>query len=1539
MTQTLLKKIGIAMACLFLSVVTNYVYAYDVIVAKDGSGNYTTVQAAINAAPTGRTTPYTIFIKNGKYREKDTVPSNKPFIQLIGESVANVVISWDDYSGKAIPGGGTFGTSNSATVTVSAADFAAINITFENTTGEAPQALAINVTGDRAVFKNCRFLGGQDTVFAGGNGARQYFRNCYIDGTVDFIFGDARAIFDSCYVYAKTRASAGASYITAANTKQTEPWGYVFRDCKIPANRGGTAYFLGRPWQNDAATADVAKSYNKTIFLNTVMSSSMQTAGWSTWDAGTDVTKITYAEYKTRKFDGSLVDVSGRVSWSKQLTDPEAATYYNNTNLFSTWDPCAVYAGVCTNGPVEIAVSNFKGVKGSSTSAFTWNISWPLAQIQYEVLRSNDKVTFTPVNSQLAANDTAVNFSYSESVPPPGVTYYYLVRASKAGYATHISDTVTISSTPTINVTGSMGSFIQGVGTPSTSQSYIVSASSLTNNLVITAPANYELSINGGTNWNTSSSPIVLTPDVNGNVANTTVSVRLNATTAGTYNGNIVHSSTGATDVNLAVTGTVQSTPLTVSEILQWWPMTIGNSDSAAIRSAGVTASAPTLNRLYLSNGTTVPSAPAYSPLHGQAFGPTPAGDANWSVPTGPGGTVNRTFYEQFTVTAQSTHSLRLDSLILTTSIYNSANGRFAAVFSKSAFVTDSTEMPGATFPTPVVLNNETAGNTTTLRFAFAGGTGITLASNETLTIRLYYAVGSSSAGRYAKIKDVQVKGLAIANPLLGDYRSHQSGNWNSVNTWDRWDGTTWVYPAPEFPHFSNATGVTTVLNGHTVTHAATFTEGFGYIPKNTKINVGGQVIVNAGVALNVGNNGTPAVATPDLTIDGSLTLFGTMGTNGNVHVIINGTFVNSGTSLNLSNTGDTVTVGPNGIYQHNVNLSNTPLRTTWQPGSTLVVTGITNSQTGFFRNTTKYANIVWNNTGESAYYAVRTTLDSSNVTGSFTVQSTGTTYLSFANSTARTVFQGGYYQTGGTVNFRESGTITDTLQVGGDFNVTGGTFNSNSAAGTSLLIKLTGVNKTINYSQAGATNTNWDVSGSYTLASNLQLPTATFGMNVGGTLNMATYAMSGAGNFTLAAAGILSSGSPLGLNGNITATGTKSLSTAGNYIFNGSAAQVTGALLPATVNALTINNATDVTLTSPLDVTSSLTLSNGHLLLGSNNIVTSSVLSSTSSKYVVTNGTGALKIRNIAAGSNVFPVGPSITAYNPATINNAGTADNFSVSVKNTFDNALPNPAAAVTKQWTINEDVIGGSNVTLSLAWITADQGATFNPASATSIIRYNGAAWAPTPATVTGAGTLASPYVATAAGFTAFSPFGVANDAALPLNLLSFNATYNGKEVVAKWSTANEVNTKEFFVEKSLDGATYASIGRLNALNNASTNNYSFNDASPAKGINYYRLRMVDKDGSIKYSMVVPVNISRKEAITILSNPVKNNLQIMHDAVAVGAVVRIVSPDGKVVFSQQLRAASTQTSINVSSLHSGMYFLVLQSGATTETVTFIK
>lgn len=752
---------------------------YDLTVAQDGSGNHTTVQAAINAAPTGRTTPYKIYIKKGKYREKISIPSNKPFLYLIGEDVGTVILSWDDYSGKAMPGGGTYGTSNSASVTFNAPDCGAVNITFENTTGDAPQALAINVNATKCVFKNCRFLGGQDTVLTNGNGNLQYFRNCYIDGVVDFIFGAAVSVFDSCIVYAKTRLDGlSGSYITAANTPAGQNYGYVFRDCVIPANRGTTSYVMGRPWQNDGTSSPASNT--KVVFINTTMSSSIKPQGWDVWNSNTVTSLITYAEYRSRKFDSSLVDVSQRVAWSQQLTATQA-TGYTNAAIFGSWDPCATIAEICAYTPKPLVTSNFKGVKGSSNSTFTWNISWPISNVKYEIFRSSDRLSFTKVAEQTSANDTTVNYNYSEAIPPPGSTYYYYVWSTKAGLTNHSSDTIAISSTPTITVTGSLGSFLQGVGTPSSTQTYSVSGVNLTTPISITAPAGYEISSNGGTLWNNSSTPILLTQDVNGNIASTSISVRLNSASAGTFNGNITHTSTGATSVNMAVTGTVQTAPLTVSSILQRWPMTLNGNDSADVR-LGTVASAPTLNKLYLSNGTTVAGLTAYSPTFGQAFASSSAGDGLWTTASGgPGGTLNRTFYEQFTVTAANNYSIRVDSFILNTGYQSStSNTRIALVYSLSGFVTDSSYYSGGigpdglSLPVPasanggftnyaVIGSNEPSGTTLNYRFAINGANGITLTAGQTITIRLYFSCGSSSTGRYAKVKDVMAKGVSNA--------------------------------------------------------------------------------------------------------------------------------------------------------------------------------------------------------------------------------------------------------------------------------------------------------------------------------------------------------------------------------------------------------------------------------------------------------------------------------------------------------------------------------------------------------------------------------------------------------------------------------------------------------------------------------------------------------------------------------------------------------------------------------------------------------
>ena len=748
---------------------------YDAVVAQDGTGAYRTVQAAINAAPTGRTAVYTIFIKNGKYREKVNVPSNKPFLQFIGENVASTIISWDDYSGKPMPGGGTYGTNNSGTVTIGAPDVSALNLTIENTTGDSPQALAISVTADRVAFKNCRFLGGQDTVLASNGGTRQYFKDCYIDGTVDFIFGGATVLFEGCVIYPKTRRDGGSGgFITAANTPAGQAYGYVFKKCYIPDNRGLTVYSMGRPYQN-SGTPNPTPANNKVVWISAVMGLSIiNPQGWSIWDAGTNTSVITYAEYKSRDVNGALVNVSQRLPWTRQLADADTAAYARAAVL-GTWDPCTISANFCPSQARSIAVANFMAVKGTPTvpTALTWNISWPIVGVQYQVYRSTTRRgTYTPVYTTTAADAINVNFATTDAIPAPGVSYFYYVRSAKTGLNTHITDTLQVSSTPTITVTGAPQAFLQGGGQPSAAQTILAAAENLTAGITVTPPANYQVSANGGTTWFTSTTPLVIAQNSTGLVATTTLSVRLNAGTPGTYTGNLMLASAGAATITLPLTGIAQSAPLPQSSTLQWWPMTRNNQDSTAVRVSGVAPSTTTFRKMVVSSGSAAATVAPYSSRYGQALAPLAEG--SWLGSAGGNGSVlNRTYYEQFTVAPSGTTPVRVDSVLLNNFVLGStSNTKLAVVWSRSNFVSDSADVTGGKGPNGTLLSTANGGFTTpifttggsaTYRLAFAGATGTTLQPGQRLTFRMYFSCGSTAtAARFAMLKNVIVKGESL---------------------------------------------------------------------------------------------------------------------------------------------------------------------------------------------------------------------------------------------------------------------------------------------------------------------------------------------------------------------------------------------------------------------------------------------------------------------------------------------------------------------------------------------------------------------------------------------------------------------------------------------------------------------------------------------------------------------------------------------------------------------------------------------------------
>ncbi|UAY50711.1 T9SS type A sorting domain-containing protein [Ferruginibacter albus] len=251
---------------------------------------------------------------------------------------------------------------------------------------------------------------------------------------------------------------------------------------------------------------------------------------------------------------------------------------------------------------------------------------------------------------------------------------------------------------------------------------------------------------------------------------------------------------------------------------------------------------------------------------------------------------------------------------------------------------------------------------------------------------------------------------------------------------------------------------------------------------------------------------------------------------------------------------------------------------------------------------------------------------------------------------------------------------------------------------------------------------------------------------------------------------------------------------------------------------------------------------------------------------------------QTVGATEVKFPIGLN-TAITPnnAYIANTGTQDVFTVGVKNSFDHPLNDPNKVIPRQWNISEATSGGSDATVKLSWLTGDMPGGFNPANPVYTIHYLGS-WTETPATITGTGTGADPYISSTSGFTSFSPFGVDNQTGVvPVTFVNIKAYQNNNAVQIDWSNATEQNVRNYVVEKSVDGINYTSVVTLNAkTNNGGFNSYSQQDITPNDGYNFYRIKAVEENGNIKYSTIAKVNLTTKDAgIAIYPNPVKGGV----------------------------------------------------------------
>lgn len=293
------------------------------VVARDGTGEFRTVAEAVEVCRAFMDYHKVIYVKRGTYKEKLVIPQWLTNIEILGEDRDNTIITYDDHANIKNPATGKgMGTFRTYTVNVEGCGITFRDITIENNSARLGQAVALHTEGDRLVFVNCRLLGHQDTVYTGVAGTRLLFRDCYIEGTTDFIFGPATAWFEGCEI--RSRAD---SYITAASTPQDRPYGYVFNRCRLTAGPGVTKVYLGRPWRD----------YGYTLFMNCDLGAHIRPEGWHHWQKEREQT-ARYMEYNN---SGEGARTDSRAPWTRRLTKKEAAgiTMDEVFGLADKWTP------------------------------------------------------------------------------------------------------------------------------------------------------------------------------------------------------------------------------------------------------------------------------------------------------------------------------------------------------------------------------------------------------------------------------------------------------------------------------------------------------------------------------------------------------------------------------------------------------------------------------------------------------------------------------------------------------------------------------------------------------------------------------------------------------------------------------------------------------------------------------------------------------------------------------------------------------------------------------------------------------------------------------------------------------------------------------------------------------------------------------------------------------------------------------------------------------------------------------------------------
>ncbi|HLG34301.1 MAG TPA: T9SS type A sorting domain-containing protein [Bacteroidia bacterium] len=792
-----------------------------------------------------------------------------------------------------------------------------------------------------------------------------------------------------------------------------------------------------------------------------------------------------------------------------------------------------------------------------------------------------------------------------------------------------------------------------------------------------------------------------------------------------------------------------------------------------------------------------------------------------------------------------------------------------------------------------------------------------------------------------------------------GDYRSASSGNWSSAGTWEKFNGTSWE-AASSSP--TSADGVIEIQSGHVVTISVDVTAD------QLSINSGGALAVNATKYLYIAD-GTGT----DLVVNGTLNINGYLTQNVNSTIELNGTAVlgSSGSAILQIETGATFTINNGGTFTTNggalpttsgkwiVNSGGTYISSAngdalpyaaWNTGSTCEITGVSNNGVTNLNQT--FYNFKWNCISQAS--AVNFAGALTTINGDFTLSSTGSSDIALSNAINSTInLSGNYTQTGGTIkgNTRTGGKTT--LNVAGNWTHTGGTFTvgGNVSTVTTIVFNKSGIQT---FTASGGT-----ISGNVDITVN-----STSTLDIGtSTVSCRNFTASSGSTLCISSAsGIVTSGSP-----NISVSGTTNFSSSSNYIFNGTAAQVTGAGFPSTVNNLTVNNSSGVTLSNNVTVAGTLALTSGIVTTGSYELKTtntsvSSITGYSSSNYVI----GYLRRRVSANGSYDFPVG---TAANYELVNVTLAGMTGFTEILSSFTNAspiniaLPLTGVSITGTeitdmldygyWTLtpNSLMLGG---TYSVTLNEKGHGNSAAEAAAYCVLKRENAlfSWQSLGThdnlTQSETGGVA---VATRSGLTSFSQFGIGKGAGpLPIELVYFSAKPEGSIVKCSWQTASEVNNDYFTIERSTNGKDFAAAGTVDGAGNSSTTlTYSFTDETPAGGISYYRLKQTDFDGMFSYSKIKSVIFKTEKTDEVISissvapNPFTENFSVTYSMQQEAEVnISLMNASGQIVYNQTQTALQGINRFDYTegfNLPNGMYFVKISFDKNVQVQRIVK